>query len=89
MRRILKPDGAFAAWCYTIPRIKGNEKATQLIESLLKETLAAYVSPAHKHYFAEYRDIQPTEADFSIACEEVRHWDKFIVSCIDSKAMLQ
>ena len=65
-RRILKPHGSLAAWAYTIPQVKGHKEASDLLQTFFKHTIGAYLSPAHKCYFAEYRDVEPQSSDFQI-----------------------
>lgn len=46
--------------------MKGNQGASDLLQIFFKQTIGAYLSPAHKCYFAEYRGVEPQDTEFQI-----------------------
>ena len=56
VRRLLRPDGLFCAWCYGLTRI--DSRLDRLIEELYGNTLAGYWLDGRASVEAGYRDIQ-------------------------------
>jgi SAM-dependent methyltransferase len=74
VRRLLKPDGLFCAWCYSLLSI--DESLDALLADFYWNTLDGYWPSGRASVDAGYRDIQPPFAliavpDFAIKLE----WD--------------
>ncbi len=55
-RRVLRPDGAIAVWCYILPVIDGGY-CDELIQGFYHDTLQGYWSPERAHVDAGYRSL--------------------------------
>ncbi|MWV15683.1 methyltransferase domain-containing protein [Pseudomonas sp. L-22-4S-12] len=56
VRRLLKPDGLFCAWCYGLLRIDSQLDA--VLDDFYQRTLGPYWPPGRASVDAGYRDIQ-------------------------------
>ena len=64
-RRVLKPGGALAAWCYYHPAIKGHDQANEVLGAFLQKVLGPYSTDVQKHCQQGYRDLEPGSGDFA------------------------
>ena len=63
-RRVLKPRGALAAWCYSLPQIKDSTRANQLFNEFWDTKLGPHKADAHIIWERQYRGLEPKENDF-------------------------
>ncbi len=55
-RRVLKPQGIIAAWCYCLPRSE-NESVNEVIRHFYKDITAAYWDPERKYIDEKYATL--------------------------------
>ena len=65
-RRVLKPGGALAAWCYYHPDIKGHAAATRVHSEFCSTVLGPYKEDAHRHCERQYAGLEPNNTEFGI-----------------------
>lgn len=56
-RRVLKPGGAIAAWCYGQPRIPDHTAADSLLSRFYHEVIGAYWPSERQHVEAGYQTL--------------------------------
>lgn len=54
-RRVLRPGGVVAAWCYNLPRI--DPAIDRLLDRFADETVGPYWAPERRHVREGYRDL--------------------------------
>lgn len=69
VRRVLKPHGTLAAWCYMVPQVKDSAAASAAVNRFFFQTLKPYIEEPHKRFLEQYRTIEPQDTDF---CEVKR-----------------
>ena len=73
VRRCLRPDGLFCAWCYGLMQI--NPAVDALIEELHGELLKGYWPAGRASVDAGYRDIQTDFAQIRVPAFAIQlHW---------------
>ncbi len=55
VRRVLRPGGVAAVWCYNLPRVA--PELDQLMDRFANETVGPYWAPERQHVRAEYQDL--------------------------------
>ncbi|WP_306170122.1 class I SAM-dependent methyltransferase [Aquipseudomonas alcaligenes] len=74
VRRLLRPDGLFCAWCYSLLRIDDALDAT--LDDFYWNTLGGYWPSGRASVDAGYRDIQPPFACIAVPAFAIQlEWD--------------
>ena len=63
-RRLLKPSGALAAWCYWFPQVKHHKEANAILQKF-REQLAGGTA-VQRHAESRYRDLPPGSQEFGV-----------------------
>ncbi|EIE23506.1 S-adenosyl-L-methionine-dependent methyltransferase [Coccomyxa subellipsoidea C-169] len=64
VRRVLRPEGAFAAWGYDLCEFKGNDAANAALEALYNGTLGPYWSDRRRLIEKQYKGLEPGPEHF-------------------------
>lgn len=54
-RRVLRPEGVIAVWCYALARV--NPEVDRLLDQFTYQAVGAYWAPERRHVEAGYRDL--------------------------------
>lgn len=63
---MLKPGGALAAWCYSLPLIKDCTRANKFFNEFWETKLGPHKAHAHIIWERQYRGFEPGEGDFGV-----------------------
>ena len=63
-RRVLKPGGKLAAWCYSFPDIEHHAEADRVFRDFREDVLGPHKTDVMSHCERQYRDIAPSAQDF-------------------------
>lgn len=73
-RRLLRPDGLFCAWCYSLLRI--DDEVDTVLDDFYWNTLSGYWPSGRASVDAGYRDIQPPFARIAVPTFAIElEWD--------------
>lgn len=63
-RRVLKPEGALAAWCYTFPEIEQHAGANAVLKDFRNSVLRPHLTEVSVRCERQYKDIEPSTEEF-------------------------
>lgn len=73
-RRVLRPGGTIAVWCYILPVIDGGA-CDDLVQAFYHDTLKGYWSPERSHVDAGYRSLPFPFSELEFLAPSMRvHW---------------
>ena len=74
VRRLLRPDGLFCAWCYSLLRL--DTKLDSVLDDFYWNTLGGYWPSGRASVDAGYQDIQPPFARIAVPAFAIQlEWD--------------
>lgn len=65
-RRVLKPDGTLAAFCYRVPEAVGLSEANRAFRDFPAQLRGSDKLEVHNILGREYRGVEPTADDFEV-----------------------
>ena len=63
-RRVLKPEGALAAWCYTFPEIEHHARANAVLKDFRNSVLGPHLTEVSARCERQYKDVEPSAEEF-------------------------
>lgn len=63
-RRVLKPAGALAAWCYTFPEIEHHAGADAVLKDFRSSVLGPHLPEVSVRCERQYKGIEPSAEEF-------------------------
>lgn len=73
VRRVLAPDGVFAAWCYALCRVE--PRVDEVVDQFYRVTIGSYWPPERKHVDDGYRSLAlPIDELVPPPIEMVQEW---------------
>ena len=71
-RRVLKPEGALAAWCYWFPQIRHHPEANTVLQQFREQIMGTTTRTAmQRHAENRYKGLQPGPEEFGVV-----EWDE-------------
>ena len=65
-RRVLKPGGALAAWCYYFPCIKDHAAADAVLQSFRSRILGPHTTTVQRSCENRYRGLEPGREEVGV-----------------------
>jgi ubiquinone/menaquinone biosynthesis C-methylase UbiE len=64
-RRVLKPGGALAAWCYPLPTVASSDRAERVIQAFW-QAMDPFKTEAHHRVDNRYKGLEPDDEEFGV-----------------------
>ena len=66
VRRLLKPGGALAAWCYYFPQIKHHEEANAIFQGFRERITGSRITNVRSYTESRYKGLEPGPEEFGV-----------------------